>query len=388
MRTALYVHFPFCVRKCQYCDFNSEAVAGTRPEEYVALLLREMELRRQALAEPAVSPTLYFGGGTPSLMSPDSVARIIDKAAAGYGLQGDAEVTLEANPGTVTAERLASYRLAGVNRLSLGIQSFEDRLLSRLGRVHSVAEAVTAYQLARQAGFDNISIDLMHSLPGQSLSQWREALSRAIELAPEHISAYALSIEEGTPFQALAESGELPLPEEEEAARMFELTDELLSQAGYLHYEISNFARPGRESRHNNAYWRRDSYLGFGAGAHSFLNHDRYGRRWSNLCDIRSYCDSIGRGILPEEEGESLTLEDAVSEAFFLGLRMLDGIDLSRLRSQFPQQALAPHLAEVARLERSGALVRNGDRVRLAPRSVIVANSVFSRFLRSPADSQ
>jgi oxygen-independent coproporphyrinogen III oxidase len=384
MQTALYVHFPFCLRKCLYCDFNSDALAGARPEEYVALLLREMELRQKALPEAAASPTLYFGGGTPSLMSPELVERIIDRAAGRFGLQSGAEVTLEANPGTVSAEKLAGYRSAGVNRLSLGIQSFEDRLLSRLGRVHSVEEALSAYDCARHAGFDNISIDLMHSLPGQSLAQWRGALARAIELAPEHISAYALSVEEGTPFALSFEAGELPLPEEEEAARMFELTGELLSQAGYLHYEISNFALPGRQSRHNNAYWCRDSYLGFGPGAHSFLNRDGLGRRWSNACDLVSYCDSIGRGEIPEEDSEELTPEAALSESFFLGLRLLSGIDLSILRSRFGAELLEPHLAEVARLETAGALLREGERVRLAPQAVIVANSVFSRFLSSP----
>ena len=381
MRAGLYIHFPFCLKKCLYCDFNSAASSSVKPQEYVALLLREMELRHEALPEPVSSPTLYFGGGTPSLMSPDLVGRLIEAAASSFGLEGDAEVTLEANPGTITLEKLAGYRAAGVNRLSLGIQSFEDRLLSRLGRVHTAREAVLAFDAARRADFDNISIDLMHSLPEQSLLQWREALRRGIELSAEHVSAYALTVEGGTPFAGLLAAGELPLPGEEDAAQMFEATSQLLCQAGYLHYEISNFARPGRTSRHNSAYWSRESYLGFGAGAHSFLNRDGLGRRWKNACDLAGYGEAVTGGTIPEQETETLTLDEAVSESFFLGLRMLDGLDLARLGSLYGQPALSPGLAEVARLEASGALIREGDLVRLAPGAVILANSVFSRFI-------
>jgi len=381
MRTGLYIHYPFCLKKCLYCDFNSSASSSVTPDQYVTLLLREMELRRETLPEPATAPTLYFGGGTPSLMSPALVGRLIDAVVNRFGLEPDAEVTLEANPGTVTFEKLAGYRAAGVNRLSLGIQSFEDRLLSRLGRVHSAKDALLAFDAARRAGFENISIDLMHSLPEQSLSQWREALSQGIALGAEHVSAYALSVEEGTTFAALHHTGALPLPEEEEGAQMFEATAQLLCQAGYRQYEISNFARPGFESRHNSAYWSRASYLGFGAGAHSLLNLDRLGLRWKNACDLSSYGEALGRGGIAEQEREQLTLDDAVAESFFLGLRRLDGLDLARLESCYGSDALARHLAEAASLEASGLLIREGDLIRLAPGAVIIANSVFSRFL-------
>lgn len=381
MRTGIYIHFPFCIKKCLYCDFNSAASSTLTPEAYVALLLSEMKLRSETLPESASTATLYFGGGTPSLMSPQLVGTLIDAARSRFGLQPDAEVTLEANPGTLTPEKLAGYRAAGVNRLSLGIQSFEDRLLARLGRVHTAREAIAAFEAARKAGFDNISIDLMHSLPEQSLSQWRDALSRGIELCAEHVSAYALSVESGTPFARLHAAGELPLPGEEDAALMFEATSELLGRAGYQHYEISNFAKPGRASRHNSAYWSRESYLGFGAGAHSFLNLDGLGRRWKNAAELTGYGEAIKKGAIPEEDTEILTLEEAVSEHFFLGLRMLDGLDLAALESRYDSNALAPHLAEVARLEASGVLIREGNLVRLGQSAVILANSVFSRFL-------
>jgi len=382
MPIGLYIHFPFCLKKCLYCDFNSAASTVAVRAEYPKLLLKEMELRQALLPAPVRSGTLYFGGGTPSLMTPGQVGSLIEAAVARFGLEPDAEVTLEANPGTLTPATLAGYRAAGVNRISLGIQSFEDRLLELLGRVHSKEEALSAFDAARAAGFDNISIDLMHSLPGQSPRQWREALARAIALSPEHISAYALSVEDATPFAELFEAGRLPLPEEDEAAEMFEATAEVLEGAGYLHYEISNFARPGRSSRHNGAYWNRTSYLGFGAGAHSFWNDNGLGERWCNAEAADEYREAIAAGRIPQREREALTLDQAISECFFLGLRVLSpGLDLAALETLYGNEALAPRLAEVERLVESGALKREGRRVRLAPESVIVANSIFSRFL-------
>jgi oxygen-independent coproporphyrinogen III oxidase len=381
MNAGLYIHFPFCLKKCLYCDFNSAASSPADRQGYAELLLKEMEIRHRELPVPVRAATLYFGGGTPSLLEPEQVARLVQAAESRFGLEADAEVTLEANPGTLTPERLAGYRAAGVNRISLGIQSFEDRLLATLGRVHSKMEALVAFDAARRAGFSNISIDLMHSLPGQSLQQWREALREGIALSPEHISAYALSVEEGTPFAGLYASGGLPLPGEEEAAAMFESTSELLEGAGYRHYEISNFARPGCASRHNGAYWSRRSYLGFGAGAHSFWNGDGVGERWCNAEDPGEYREAVEAGSIPQREREVLTREQAVSESFFLGLRVLSGLDLARLETLYGAPALAPGLAEVARLEASGALLKEGSLVRLAPNAVILANSVFSRFL-------
>lgn len=381
MRAGLYLHFPFCLKKCLYCDFNSIPAEGFDHRGYVELLLKEMELREAALPEPVSAPTLYFGGGTPSLMAPELVGLVIAAARDRFSLEPDAEVTLEANPGTLTPRRLDGYLEAGVNRLSLGIQSFEDRLLERLGRVHSSAEALSAFQDARRAGFDNISIDLMHSLPGQSLSQWREALDLAVSLAPEHVSAYALSIEEGTPFERLHDEGALQLPSEDEAAAMFEATTAVLSAAGYRHYEISNYALPGRHSRHNSAYWSRASYLGFGAGAHSFWNPDGLGRRWKNPGDRAAYAAGIAAGRPVDEEPEQLTLNDALSESFFLGLRMLDGLDLAPLFERYGEAALAPYLEQAAAWEKRGALIREGSLIRVSPGAVILANGIFSSFV-------
>ena len=381
MQTSLYIHFPFCLKKCLYCDFNSVADARVAPAEYVAALLREMELRAASLPEPASAPTLYFGGGTPSLMGPELVGSVIDAAARFFGLEADAEVTIEANPGTLTREKLAGYRFAGVNRLSLGVQSFDDATLSLLGRIHTARQALDAFSAARGAGFANIGIDLIHSLPGQTPAMWRSALERATDLAPEHVSAYGLSIEEGTPFFRMEERGELPLPGEEEAAAMFRQTGETLGRSRFEHYEISNFARPGFRSRHNQVYWRRGNYLGFGAGAHSFLRTPGFGVRWKNPDVVAPYLVAVAGSLLPEEDRQLLALRDALSEAFFLGLRLLEGVDLSSLVCEFGPAVEEYFAAPIRELTGQGLLTESAGRLHLSSKAIIFANRVFSRFV-------
>lgn len=381
MRLSLYVHFPFCLKKCLYCDFNSQVASELPGAEYAALVVREMELAAPLLPRPHQAATLYFGGGTPSLLEPDQVARIVEAASRLFHLENDAEITLEANPGTLDLARAKGFRQAGVNRISLGIQALEDRLLARLGRIHTAQEALDAVDCARRGGFENLSIDLMHSLPEQSLSQWEETLEQAISLGPEHISAYALTVEEGTPFALLEQQGKLPLPEEETGARMFETTTATLSGAGFEPYEISNFARPGFSSRHNRSYWTRGSYLGFGAGAHSFLNPDHLGERWHNADRTEEYLFEMRQGIIPVRDRQRLTRSEAISEAFFLGLRLLEGVDLSLLLNRYGGAALAPYLARADGLIAQNLLQKEGDTLRLAPHAVILANRVFAEFL-------
>jgi oxygen-independent coproporphyrinogen-3 oxidase len=381
MPISLYIHFPFCLRKCLYCDFNSVADSRVSPEEYVTALVREMELRAATLTVPVTAATLYFGGGTPSLMEPAQVGRVIEVAARLYGLAADAEITIEANPGTLTFGKLAGYRAAGVNRLSLGVQSFDDRLLACLGRVHTAEEALSAYGAARESGFANIGIDLIHSLPGQSPAMWRDALRQAVELGPEHISAYGLTVEEGTPFALLEARGELPLPVEDESAGMFEATAEILQDNGYEQYEISNFARPGFRSRHNQVYWRRGTYLGFGAGAHSFLHEPSAGVRWKNPDALPPYLETVLCDVLPEEDRQLLSRREALSEAFFLGLRLLEGVDLRLLTGEFGPAVEECFAVTIRELTDQGLLLSAAGRLRLSPRAIIVANHVFSRFL-------
>jgi oxygen-independent coproporphyrinogen-3 oxidase len=380
MQTYLYVHIPFCIRKCRYCDFNSLDDSPVSPGEYIDGVVREMELRAAHLDGALAAPTLYFGGGTPSLLEPALVARVVDAAARRFGLERDAEITLEANPGTLTEERLRGYRAAGLNRLSLGVQSFDDRQLAFLGRVHSAAQARDAFTLAGRAGFANIGMDLMHSLPGESLALWRADLAEAVALGPAHLSVYGLTIEEGTPLAALEEAGELgPLPGDD-SAEMIREAMARLAGAGYEQYEIANFARPGCRSRHNQAYWRRAPYLGFGAGAHSFIR-EGYGVRWQNANDPAGYLASLAEGRLPDEGRETLSRGDAMAEFMFLGLRMLDGIETERFRAEFDAPVTAVWPGEIDFLTTAGLLERVGTRLWLTPRALPVANQVFVRFL-------
>lgn len=382
MEISLYIHFPFCVKKCFYCDFDSVEGSRVTPEEYVAAVISEMALRSTRLGAPEVNvPSLYIGGGTPSLMAPRLVEQLLEAAGEFFGLGPEAEITLEANPGTVTAATLAGYRGAGVNRLSLGVQSFDDLLLQRLGRIHSAKEALDAYDAARKAGFSNVGIDLINGLPDQSLAMWKSSLETAVRVAPEHISAYGLSIEDGTPFACMEEAGELPLPGEEETAAMFAVTREILSGHHYQHYEISNYALDGHRSRHNQVYWQRGNYLGFGAGAHSFLNTPDWGTRWVSPRLIATYLDAIGRGQLAEEETQVLTRREAIGEAFFLGLRLLEGVDLGHLHREFGSAINKEFSAAISCLQAQGLLMQTGNSLCLAPRAVIVANQVFCRFV-------
>lgn len=378
---SLYLHIPFCVRKCLYCSFVSVTDAPLSTRDYTSLLLREMESRAAALPAPCRAPTLYLGGGTPSLLAPPLVGQIVEAAVRLFGLEADAEVTIEANPGTVTAETLAGYRAAGVNRLSLGVQSFDDRMLARLGRVHTAREARAAFVAARAAGFDNIGVDLIHSLPGEDLAAWRKELRAAAGLCPEHVSAYGLTVEEGTPFGRLAAEGSLVLPDEEASARMFEETAATLAAFGYAQYEISNCALPGRRSRHNQVYWRRESYLGIGAGAHSFLHVPAAGFRWQNPDDIAAYGRAVGAGRLPDEGRVELSPREAMDEWLFLGLRLLDGVEPARFREEFGLPLDAVYGEKIERLCAAGLLVAEGERLHLAPRGIILSNQVFSAFL-------
>jgi len=378
---SIYIHFPFCLKKCLYCDFNSLAYSRIPPGEYVAALLREMELRTARLALPVTVPTLYLGGGTPSLMAPELVGRIIDAADKLFGLERDAEITLEANPGTLSLDRLAGYRTAGVTRLSLGVQSFNDEQLIRLGRIHSAREAKESYDSARAAGFANIGMDLIHSLPGETAAIWRTDLSMAVALGPEHISAYDLTVEEGTPFHILRSAGRLHLPDEDEATDMFQDTALRLGAAGYEHYEISNFARAGFRSRHNQVYWRRGAYLGLGAGAHSFFPSPDFGVRWRNAENPERYMEFLAQELLPEEELTAVSQREAMAEFFFLGLRMREGVAVEAFLRSFGISPEEAYPGEMAKLLSSGLLEREGDWLRLSKRGMMVANQVFMRFL-------
>ncbi|MFC2036921.1 radical SAM family heme chaperone HemW [Chloroflexota bacterium] len=370
----LYIHIPFCRAKCTYCDFNSYAGLDPLFEAYTAALVRELEQ-----AGPARVQTLYLGGGTPTLLPPLLLERILDAARSTLPVDGQAEVSIEANPGTMDVGGLAKLRASGVNRLSLGIQSFDERELQLLGRIHTAAEAIEGFRAARRSGFGNISIDLIYGLPGQSPGTWQTTLERGLSLQPDHLSLYALTIEDGTPLARSIAGGSLPAPDPDLAAEMYELAADALLAAGWVHYEISNWARaPRYRCRHNLGYWHNEAYLGIGAGAHSWFK----GRRWANVTAPREYTAQALRGERPVAMEETIDPPLEMGETMFMGLRLLDeGVAFERFRRRFgldPRQQYADELAELSEL---GLIVIYDERVTLSRRGRLLGNQVFLHFL-------
>ena len=379
----LYVHIPYCQAKCSYCDFNSYAAKHWPEARYVGALCAE--LRHYASALPwrgGELRSIFFGGGTPSLFTPRSIGAVLDTARRLWPCDPNAEVTLEANPGTVGVDKLGDFRMAGVNRVSFGVQSYHAHHLHRLGRIHSVDEALGAVDTARQAGLDNIGIDLIFALPEQTPEEWEGDLAQACALQPDHISVYGLTYEQGTRFHALRAEGALrQLPEELEAA-MFTRAQEILGAHGYAQYEISNYARPGYACQHNLNYWRGGLYLGIGAGAHSYarLTNREPGRRWSNDKTPVAYMAAVEQQGHARSAVEELTVRQARGEFVFLGLRCLDGFAAADFHTRFGVElaAVFPHLTDLCH---SGLLCRSDGRWQLTPRGVLLADSVFATFL-------
>jgi oxygen-independent coproporphyrinogen III oxidase len=381
MFTRLYLHIPFCRRKCPYCAFVSRPGNAADIDAYVDLLLEEMRLSRQELPPPQPLDSVYLGGGTPSLLLPQQVAQLLERAERLFGLAAEAEITLEANPGTVDFERLAGFRTAGVNRLSLGIQSFDDRMLAALGRIHTADQGLETVAAARRAGFSNLGFDLIHSLPGQTMEMWHKDLEQALALKPEHLSIYGLTVEEGTPFAERYECTSPLLADDDLSADMFEAADDLLTTAGFEHYEIANYALPGCRARHNSGYWNRDGCLGLGAAAHSFLRSGKCGLRFGNTPDPDEYRSEILNGTLPRRDRQVLTRNDALAEFMFLGLRMADGVMFDDFAREFGVEMVDQFPQQLERFCGLGLLVRDGDRVRLTRRGMLLSNQVFAQFL-------
>ena len=365
MKTSLYLHIPFCLRKCSYCDFFSVPVADSSDlDEYVDLLRRQLALAANAGHWQGPFASVFFGGGTPSLLSPAQIADILDSAERLFGFQGEAEISLEANPGTVSPGSLAGYRTAGINRLSLGAQSFSASALRRLGRPHTATDSLRAMRQARQAGFDNLSCDLMFALPGQQLEDVHEDLLRALESQPEHFSCYGLTAEPGTPLGAAVQKGSLALPDDEFYADAFLTLHTELESAGYEHYEIANYARPGFPCRHNLGYWDRQPSLGLGAGAHSFLAAG-WGERRAAADDLEAYREDLRAGRDPAVKIEEFDRQGAMRETLYLGLRTRQGVDDDHFRATFGQ-GVADAFPEAVR-ELAGHLRKTAGRWRLRP---------------------
>lgn len=385
---SLYLHIPFCFHKCPYCDFNTYAVSAIPEKEYVSALLAELDYRATLPEWRArVVQTIYFGGGTPSLFQPSSIRKIISAICKTFPLDESAEISLEANPGTVTPESLAGYREAGVNRISLGAQSFDRSTLKTLGRMHSPEQIESAVEAARNAGLHNINIDLIYGVPQQSLESLKEDLTRTLALKPTHVSPYGLTIEKGTPFYLSYKKGTLKLPKEDSVVAMMEEINDFLPLNGLHRYEVSNFAHIGKEARHNMAYWSGIDYLGLGAGAHSFnasasVESGNYGMRWSNFALPVKYISETTAHGKAESWTDVLGFQEAMFEYFFLGLRKTAGINLRDFEERFQAtvQSLYPALLQVLTDERLIKL--DADRLALTSRGFMLADSVIENFVQ------
>ena len=372
----LYVHIPFCVKKCGYCDFLSWCGTSEEKETYVQALLKEIESYREFARGYRVS-TVFVGGGTPSVLEAGQMEGVLGNIQEVFELEKKPEITLEMNPGTVTEEKLQCYKENGVNRLSIGLQSVKNEKLEVLGRIHSYEEFLESYELARKAGFTNISVDLISSIPGQKLEEWKEELAALSALSPEHISVYQLIIEAETPFyEKYAEHEEL-LPDEEESREIYLWTGSFLKEQGYEQYEISNYAKPGKESRHNLKYWERGDYLGLGLGAASMVRNIRM----SNTKDMKTYLERCGQPKTMREDVQFLEEARQMEEFMFLGLRKTRGVSRKEFRRIFGQEMDMVYEKALHKCLENGMLKEHKDRVYLSEEDVLLSNAVLSEFL-------
>ena len=381
-KLAIYIHIPFCVRKCLYCDFLSAPASDETKEQYVQALCREIREERKSYVNYKIE-TIFLGGGTPSLLSGEQLDRILGTVFDAYQVADDCEISMEVNPGTVTKEKLKAYKRAGVNRLSIGMQSAVEEELQSLGRIHSSEDAFDTYDLAVKTGFNNINIDLMSAIPGQTKESWKESLKRILDLepAPAHVSAYSLIIEEGTPFFENTPT----LPDEDTEREMYKITNDILSESGYLRYEISNYAKPGFACRHNCTYWERGSYAGFGIGAASLVEQVRF----SNTRNLKDYLEKYLKNatVAIKENRQELSVEEQMEEFMFLGLRMMRGVSAGKFSDLFGKTIEQVYPGIVEKYCRQGLLQKipeqgSGEvRIALTERGIDVSNVIMADFL-------
>jgi oxygen-independent coproporphyrinogen-3 oxidase len=392
---SLYLHIPFCSLKCTYCDFNSYANLEHLVPDFTRALCEEMRLWSPVMGGRQV-PTVFFGGGTPSLMPPGQLGDIFAVMRETFSLGPDAEITLEANPGTVDLDYLRRLVASGVNRLSFGVQSLHDDELASLDRIHTAAEAKEGYAWAREAGFRRINLDLMYGLPEQPLERWQDTLEQAIELSPEHLSLYALTVEEGTKLAYDIDHGRVPEPDGDMQAAMYEWSQRRMAGAGYVQYEISNWSRPGEECRHNLVYWRNGDWLGLGPGAHSHLD----GVRFADVYSPKQYISLVEQAVQARERGpgertvreviqampqvtfvDELSLELQMADTAILALRLNEGLDVNGFEARFGTTLEDQYGRPIAEMIEAGFLERSNGRVRLTDRGRYLANEVFVRLL-------
>lgn len=367
----IYIHIPFCIRKCDYCDFLSGPSGPKEQADYVQALLREIQAVEEGEGRSVSS--IFIGGGTPSVLDERLLGDILKEIRNRFKMEEDAEITIEVNPGTANIGKLQAYREMGINRLSIGLQSPQDRELKILGRIHNYEQFLETYQEARTVGFDNINIDLMSAIPDQTYEGWVKNLRTAAELEPEHISAYSLIVEEGTPFA----TRKLNLPDEDTEYNMYEATAQILKEYGFEQYEISNYARKGRECRHNVGYWTRQDYLGFGLGASSLYGKERF----ANTADMKKYLENSRNPEKIREKEPSLTREDEMAEFMFLGLRMTKGISKADFQKCFGCTIESVYGEVVEKYESMGLLLEQDGRIFLSREGIHVSNSIMAEFL-------
>ncbi len=373
----IYIHIPFCRSRCSYCDFATGLFESSLAERYVKVLASEIRTW-QEVETPRAVDTIYFGGGTPSLLSSAQLGTILEAVHARFNVAAGSEITLEMNPGTVTREALREFRSQGVNRASFGAQTFDDNELARLGRSHSTNETLQTYEWLREAGFENVSFDLIAGLPGQTMTAWRRNLERSLALSPEHLSFYLLEVHEGTPLAEHIRTGKQPRPDSDLAAQMYELMLESACAAGYEHYEISNLCRPGFESRHNTKYWNGTAYYGFGCSAHSY---DGEQLRWANERNVLSYIERFAERDGVVVERTALTPDDVRAETVFLGLRLMRGLNTRNYQLQFGVDLRTEHESELQQFHEAGLIEFEGDVLRLTRSGALLSNEVFAAFV-------
>lgn len=376
MKIGLYIHIPFCLQKCLYCDFPSHANLAHLYQSYVAALCQEISGLGGVLSRDIID-TVFIGGGTPTILSADLLQQILQQVQTSFTFDQEVEFSIEANPGTVDLEKLLVLQAGGVNRISFGVQTFSDPLLLSISRIHSAAEAREAITMAQEIGFNNINIDLMYGLPGQTALELRHSIEQAIKLNVTHISAYGLKVEEGTPFAIMEEEGRLLLPEEDDDEAMYELTTKLLPQNGFQRYEISNYGKVGYECRHNLKYWQYKPYVGVGAAAHSFWR----GERLANTADVVTYIQRIESGQLPVENREIPGVNTGMAEYVFLALRTVDGLFIEKFNQYFNVDFFHYYGDVVSTLVNKGLIVVTKEQIYLTEIGMKYGNVVFCAFL-------
>ena len=374
----IYIHIPFCKSKCAYCDFVSFPNIKEKEEQYISSVIKEIQNEDwEYINKNYQVTTIYIGGGTPSFIDAKSIKKIVDSLKSKIknldnNKDSNIEITMEMNPGTVTQEKLEVYKNTGINRVSIGLQTTNNNLLKQIGRIHTFEQFLDTYKMLKEAGFDNINVDLMLGLPNQTIEDLKQSIEEVLKLEPNHISVYSLILEEGTPLFNMIEEGKLTLPDEEIERQMYWYVKNKLELAGYNHYEISNFAKQGKESKHNLNCWNQEEYIGFGLAAHSYFQDKRY----SNTCDIEKYMKNF-----PKELHETQTIEDKKKEYMLLGLRKIDGIQISKFKEKFVDNPIYIYKDELAKLIEQDLLEIDGDYIRLTNKGLDFANIVWEEFV-------